>query len=501
MIVGFSRHGTGKGSGPVGYLTDAERLGREHAPPEVLRGNAEQTKNLIDSLAFKHKYTSGVLSFAPNEEITPEMELAVMDRFEQVAFAGLERDQYNILWVKHTHAGHHELNFVVPRVELISGKSLNIRPPGEKTKQHYDDFRSEINARYALADPTDPSRARNVSTPDHELKIASEALRRGEKAPENIRELIDGVLTQRVTEGLITNREDVLTQVKDLGFNITRTGKDYITVQEPESGQRWRMKGPLYAREFEPSRTLEATETARERDYSKPDERTVQRYAKRVEQHISARAEYHKSRYPISEKRHSLEHIQEQNIVASRDRVQSLSGYLRRELGNDSLSVEQDASATDQCKHTGEQGREDEVQHLYRQQREGPSLYRNAQQSPSSLHEQRQTQPSLDDSERVLNNDDRIRKPLTERLQDIGESVQQTARSLKNSAEQFTKNVREYFTRKQSLATASTELERTGTVLERQVTTVDRVVQQEQTLVKQQERQLTREHGGPELSL
>ena len=131
MIVGFSSHGKGAGRGPVGYMVDPARAGRENAPPVVLRGNPDQTTTLIDSLDFKWKYTSGVLSFAPGEVITREMETAIMDRFEALAFAGLESDQYNIMWVRHSHAGHHELHFVTPRVELSTGKSLNIKPPGD----------------------------------------------------------------------------------------------------------------------------------------------------------------------------------------------------------------------------------------------------------------------------------------------------------------------------------------------------------------------------------
>jgi hypothetical protein len=60
---------------------------------------------LIDSLASKHKYTSGVLSFAPGERIPEELEAQIMDSFESVAFAGLEKEDYSILWVRHTHAG------------------------------------------------------------------------------------------------------------------------------------------------------------------------------------------------------------------------------------------------------------------------------------------------------------------------------------------------------------------------------------------------------------
>jgi hypothetical protein len=301
MIAGFSSHGTGGGKGPTEYLTNPLRAGREDSPPVTVRGDPELTKNLIDSLDFKWKYTSGVLSFAPNEIITPKMESNIIDRFETVAFAGLGNDQYNILWVRHSHAGHHELHFVTPRVELETGKSLNIKPPGNRAQEHFDDFRSEINAKYGLADPADPDRAKNVSSPNHELKIAAEALRKGEKAPNNMRYLIDAVLTQRAVKGLIRSREDVLKHVGQLGFEITREGKNYITVRDPTSEGRWRLKGGLYAEKFEPSAAIEGATIARERDYSRPDTGASRQYAGRVERHISARAAYNHSRYPRAE--------------------------------------------------------------------------------------------------------------------------------------------------------------------------------------------------------
>ena len=333
MIIGFSKHGTGGGRGPTEYMVDSSRKGRESDPPTVLRGNPAQTKELIDSLSFKHKYTSGVLSFAPGEKISPETESKIMDRFEKVAFAGLNQDQYNILWVRHTHAGHHELHFVTPRVELSTGKSMNIRPPGEKTKQHFDDFRSEINAKYGLADPTDPSRVKQVSTPDYELKIASEALRSGQKPTDNMRELLDEVLTKRAVQGLIGSREELLENVKELGFDVPRAGKNYITVADSDTGQRWRLKGGLYERDFEPSRTIEKAERARIRDFSKADEHAASRYAERVEQHIAARAGYNQSRFGGIEQNLNVANLQKQNVLAVRDGPEPLSGFISQSLG------------------------------------------------------------------------------------------------------------------------------------------------------------------------
>jgi hypothetical protein len=54
--------------------------------------------------------------------LSVEKEAELMADFESVAFAGLEPDQYSILWIRHSHAGHHELHFIVPRIEFGTGK-------------------------------------------------------------------------------------------------------------------------------------------------------------------------------------------------------------------------------------------------------------------------------------------------------------------------------------------------------------------------------------------
>lgn len=108
-------------------------------------------------------------------------------------------------WVRHEHANHHELHFVTPRVELSSGKSMNIRPPGEQAKQTFDDFRSEVNARYGFADPDDPQRAREINQPNHLLKIAAQSLRNGDKPEGDVRLLVNEIIAERAIEGLISN--------------------------------------------------------------------------------------------------------------------------------------------------------------------------------------------------------------------------------------------------------------------------------------------------------
>ncbi len=112
MLVKFFARGKGGGRGPVEYITrrDDPSTGKLRYPaPEVLRGNPVITRRLIDSLLFKHKYNSGVLSFAHRDAPTEEQIEDVIDSFERYAFAGLNKDAYNILWVKHTHTGNNRV--------------------------------------------------------------------------------------------------------------------------------------------------------------------------------------------------------------------------------------------------------------------------------------------------------------------------------------------------------------------------------------------------------
>jgi Relaxase/Mobilisation nuclease domain len=230
----------------VDYLTSSMNPDRTPRipPPVVLRGNPELVRRLIDSLAFKHKYTSGVLSFAEfPEAITPEMCERIMNDFEQVAFAGLEKDQYAVLWTQHTHAGRMELNFLVPRMELSTGKSLNIAPPGPTSRTLFDTFRSWVNSTYGLADPDDARRARDVSLPNHIARLKAYGARKGKALQEDIREAITERVKREVAAGRIIDQDGVVRFLKGEGFTLNRQGKDYISVIEPSGSMKIRLKG------------------------------------------------------------------------------------------------------------------------------------------------------------------------------------------------------------------------------------------------------------------
>ena len=259
MLVGFSGYGLGSVADAFRYLLDQNRSkAREENPPQVLRGDPDQMIRVCTSNRHKHKYSSGVLSFAPGENITDAMKNDIMDRFENAAFAGLDSDQYEITWVLHEHAGHTELHFVVARMELHSGKALNIRPPGSEATALFDAFRRQINLEYGLADPDDPARARDTKMSNVvERDIAR--VERGEGAllssTEMKRNIMEFCRQQVGTENSMTFDELKAAIKEEFNCEIvkegsTKDGDFYISIKHPDQKRNMRFKGELFDADF-----------------------------------------------------------------------------------------------------------------------------------------------------------------------------------------------------------------------------------------------------------
>jgi len=217
VLVKFFARGTGGGRGPVEYITrlDDPGTGQFRSPaPQILRGNPVITRRLIDSLEFKHKYRSGVLSFAPSDAPTDKQIEAIIDSFENYAFAGLEKDAYNTLWVKHTHTGNDrvELHFVTPRVELYTGKSLNIAPPG--WHGYFKPWQTSWNIKQNWARPDDPTRKRDYE-PGFQALINAERKVKGLEPMTDTKKLLTEYVLERVEFGLIGDRHDIMGESRD----------------------------------------------------------------------------------------------------------------------------------------------------------------------------------------------------------------------------------------------------------------------------------------------
>ena len=301
MLMKVFPHGTGEGDKPSRYLVRPDYPGRDTAPPHVLRGDPAMTRALIDSIERRWKFTSGVLSWHPDEKISEAQEEEVIDAFECVAFAGLDADQRNILWVRHTHAGHHELHFLIPRLELSSGKDFNACPPG--WQKDFDVFRDLFNWREGWARPDDPARARDELPKKADL-FKAHMERWGREIRESDRnrakEVIHAFLKEKVTQGLVRNREDILSALKEQGLRINREGRDYISVIAPDSGMKMRFRGGFYAVGWTPKTA--PPKAAQEEESEERKKETARRMVARLqpafERVIEKRAACNIKRYP-----------------------------------------------------------------------------------------------------------------------------------------------------------------------------------------------------------
>lgn len=300
MIVKTFARGIGAGRGPVDYCISTfvavvdpitkKKTGeiKERIPPPVImRGDPSETIKIIDSSQNTWKYTSGVIAFADSDAPTLEEQNAVIDSFEEMAFAGLEKDQYKCLWVKHEHEGNVELHFVTPRTELATGKSLNIAPPGhEKT---FDVWRDSLNYSKNWASPREPERKKLVKRDDDQLKNDAARLRAGLPLGDPKQLLTDHLLARDVK-----NRADVVRELRSLGLEITRTGVDYLSVRPEPGAKPIRLKGPLYESTFQAET---AKPTLRYRNTA-DDAKRAKSASAELARIVEARSLHNRKRYP-----------------------------------------------------------------------------------------------------------------------------------------------------------------------------------------------------------
>lgn len=294
MLIKFTSGGRGGGGTIAAYLTDPTRQGRGHAPPEVLRGDMDRTRELIDSIERKWIYSHGVVSFALEDAPSEAQQREVMDAFERLAFAGLDREQFDITWVRHQHTagGRVELHFVVPRLELTTGKALNIAPPGWESS--YAPLRDVLNHSHGWARPDDPERARELHV-GPERAVEGFSLRK-------TRDGVHGYLSALVVAQRVTDRAEMVQALEDAGLAVPRQGKSYLTVLDPESGERFRLKGRIYEKDWTYDTEFDrAVASAAGQPDSRDrgiDHNRVAQARGELEKRMRGRAAFHAERYP-----------------------------------------------------------------------------------------------------------------------------------------------------------------------------------------------------------
>ena len=437
------------------YLLGKDR-DREYA--KILQGDPEITRQLADSLDFKHKYTVGVLSFE-EKDLDDKTKKEIMADFEKSLLCGLEHDQYDITWIEHKDKDRLELNFVIPKVELNTGKAMNpYYDPIDRKRVNA--FKDHTNAKYDLHDPNDPAN-RQPYTPNMRLP----------KEKKELQEAITGYLMGEMAQGRVKDRQDVLRSLEsDLGLSVARITPNAISIKDPtdEKGRNIRLKGEIYADTFRFSQ-----------EHSTENERASQEYrANRIERISTTGAEltaeierkraFNIQRY--NEPRKELERANQQDLSLQNDNrghnglatgdnarardIQPIpSQEYHQETGGTSRDTAEHRAVTPTSQSIGESGVTGRKRgDLHSEQERGESR---------SLSEQGQTENTknqiglLDHAKRLHERLQQFAQRIRTTISRIGGSKQQTItadRAIDSSQSQFDRTEREIEQREQAIS-------------------------------------------------
>ena len=282
-----NRYSTG-GHSTKDYLLD-DRV--EQGTAKLLRGDPNETTEIIGGLKFSTIYTVGCLSFSDSEteRVTEAMKQELMDDFERALFGDFDKSRISGYWVQHTDKINPdtkkprlELNFVFANVDLETGKNLPVYYHAID-KNRINDFKDLANLRHGLDDPTDPMRKR--TTVLDELKQS--------KTQKGIKTTLNNIIKDKFLNHEINNRDDVIDLLKnELGFEINRQSEKYISIKDGDS--HIRLKGLFYEQQFKQREYISSLTSERETTQSRDNKAgklSINEISQRLESSINKRTQ------------------------------------------------------------------------------------------------------------------------------------------------------------------------------------------------------------------
>lgn len=282
MVVKFFANKQGGSERAIDYLLNEREIQRT---ARTLQGDPSITRKIIQSIARKQKVAVGCLSFEEGN-IPEEDKYILMDEFEKMLLPTMQ-GRYNILWVEHTDKGRLELNFVIPKVDLLTGKALNpyYHKADVTRKELFEDKWNLIKGYSSAKDPS-KSRTLNTSMKQHYLSKDYDEL--------------DALLHQLVADGTIKNRDQLIETLKEQ-VEVTRISYESISVKLPEHKKARRFKGGIYAQEFTSLGSLstisQGTREAIEHYNNRDTQAELRAVKQELNEHIRYKAEQLRKEY------------------------------------------------------------------------------------------------------------------------------------------------------------------------------------------------------------
>ena len=287
MIVKFLPTKNGGGLGSVNYLLNERQ---EQGTARVLKGSEAQVRALIAQMPYKQKTCFGVLSFSEQaNSISDEIKQDIIKDLERALLGDYMKDRVAVLWVEHSDKhGRLELNFLIPKIDLITGKSFN--PYFAKRDQfNIDLWKRTINDEYGFTSPNDPTKQQNIRIDKKDLAHYDTIAQ------------LDKTLKELVAQGAIKSRAHMIELLEASGYKVTRQNESGISIVLPNQKRPNRMRGGIYDGRFtdvDRLSELGESESKRIRKYIDRDTQEECRYNKeRIRENIQRRDQRNKKRY------------------------------------------------------------------------------------------------------------------------------------------------------------------------------------------------------------
>ena len=207
----------------------------------VMEGNPDMTLKFIsDASKNKWCWSSGVLTF--EESLDDDILREIIADFKRVTFPGMSPEQYDVLFVKHEDKGRSELHYIIPRIELTTGKAFNPYFVGKDFVKK-DLFQQFINTKYGLSNPLDPKKK----------SLTSKKLKSWQKDKKSLLRQIDETIMPYVEIGEISSRAEMIDKLREIGLELgdNPEKRKYITIIDPNNPKKThRLKGEIYAPDF-----------------------------------------------------------------------------------------------------------------------------------------------------------------------------------------------------------------------------------------------------------
>lgn len=249
MINIVQGHRTNSIKEAINYLkSDRDHKGTlRSVKPRDFAGSALDCIYAVEDVTRKHKYVSGTLAFEPSEQPTDKQLMTVVESFRKTFLAGLEHGENFVdFWNIHKDKGRIELNYVIPMVELTTGKQINPFPVGQAKIDFKDAFDAYINHQLGYDQVVrNPLKATSSEFETKVLPHSDSELAKQVRATKPDKDHISLNVGYQILQGKITNRQQLCDYLENFG-EITRINEKFISLKVNGSQKAFRLKGPAY---------------------------------------------------------------------------------------------------------------------------------------------------------------------------------------------------------------------------------------------------------------